>query len=525
MSKSETAATISGPPLGLGHAHTSVLVGLDAHPISVEVCCTRGPSFFQMVGLPEAAVREARVRVASALAGIGVLLDEYAITVNLAPADLRKAGAALDLPLAVAVLEAVRAIPAGSLSGTLLLGELGLNGEVRPVRGVLPQVDAARARGMAEVIVPAQNGREAGHVLEISVRVARTLGEVVDFCSGKATLKSAERAAFLAEDPEESCGDLADVRGQAGAKRGLEIAAAGGHNLLMIGSPGSGKTLLARLLPTITAPLSLNEALDVTKIHSVAGLLESEQGIVRRRPFRAPHHSVSEAGLIGGGDVPRPGEVSLAHRGVLFLDELTEFRRTALEALRLPLEDGVVCIARVRARACFPCRPVVVGAANPCPCGYLGHPKRACRCSTKSIDAYRSRLSGPIIDRLDVHLSVPPVDPRALTSKASAESSRSVRARVAQARERQRLRAEYHQLDCVTNAHLSLQALEQVAPLDSESRRLIECAMTELGLSARAYVKVLRVARTIADLEEEPHVRAPHLAEAIQGRLLDHRQF
>jgi len=316
-------------------------------------------------------------------------------------------------------------------------------------------------------------------------------------------------------------GDLSEVRGQTTARRALEIAAAGAHNLLFIGPPGSGKTLLARLMPGILPPLEFDEAVECTSIHSVAGLLPPEQGIVTERPFRSPHHSVSEAGLVGGGDVPRPGEVSLAHHGVLFLDELAEFRRGALEALRQPLEDGAVCIARARARAWFPARPVLLGAVNPCPCGYYSHPRRRCVCSDEARKRYRARLSGPLIDRLDIHVAVPPVEVSALTSARLGESSADVRARVALARAIQRDRSSRLFLSTSVNATLTRTELESVAPLDREARRLLEAAVEKLGLSARAFVKVLRVARTIADLEGEDRVRTPHVAEAIQGRLLD----
>jgi magnesium chelatase family protein len=511
---------VQGHPLGLAVASASVVVGLEARPIQVEVCSSRGPSFFQLVGLAEAAVREARVRVASALAGLDVLIDEYAVTVNLAPADLRKAGATLDLAMALGLLGALDKVPAESLRSTLILGELGLDGSLRPVRGLLPQLDGARQRGMLRAIVPSANAREAGIAQGIDVRLARSLKEAVDHLIGRRALPRVPPTVFVAGAPHEH-GDLADVRGQAGARRALEIAAAGAHNLLFIGPPGSGKTLLARMLPGILPPLEFDEAVECTSIHSVAGLLPPEQGIVSVRPFRAPHHSVSEAGLVGGGEVPRPGEVSLAHHGVLFLDELAEFRRGALEALRQPLEDGSVCIARARARAWFPARPVLVGAVNPCPCGYFSHPRRRCVCSEEARKRYRARLSGPLVDRLDIHVAVPPVEVSALTGARSGESSETVRARVARAREVQRRRAEALGLSARVNASLAGSELERVAELGRDARRLLELAVDKLGLSARAFVKVLRVARTIADIEGEERVRQPHVAEAIQGRLLD----
>jgi magnesium chelatase family protein len=473
-----------------------------------------------MVGLAYAAVRESRVRVASALARLGVLLDEYAITVNLAPADLRKTGSALDLALGVAVLAAVGKLPAGALDGVLLLGELSLDGGLRPIRGVLPQLEGARARGIESAIVPDANAAEAGLAEYLTTYVAGSLEDVVAHLAGRARLPRARRTGFT-PDVDGALGDLADVRGQSTARRALEIAAAGGHNLLMLGPPGAGKTLLARLLPTILPALTLEEAIETTAIHSVAGLVEAEKGVVARRPYRAPHHSVSEAGLIGGGELPRPGEVSLAHNGVLFLDELPEFRRDALEALRQPLEDGRVCIARAKARAWFPARALVVGAANRCPCGNLGHPARPCRCSPKARRAYLARLSGPLLDRLDVHVGLPPVDVRSLVGGIEGESSASVRERVVAARNTQGARREAGITRATCNAALPARDLAQIAPLDAASRKLVAEAVERLGLSARAFAKVVRVARTIADLEGEARVRAPHVAEAVQARIMD----
>lgn len=511
-------STICGPELGLAVAEASTLIGLDAHPIQVEVSSSRGPSFFQLVGLAEAAVREARVRVASTLARLGVLLDEYAITVNLAPADVRKSGAALDLAIAAGILGAIGVIPPSALEGVLLVGELSLDGSLRPVRGLLPQLDGARSRGLRYAVVPSGNAAEAGLATGIEVFRAESLAMLVAHLLGERDLPAVERTEFKPELSSSRL-DLSDVRGQSGARRALEIAAAGAHNLLMMGPPGSGKTMLARLLPTVLPPLRFDEAIDCTAIHSVAGLLPNDRGVVSERPFRAPHHSVSEAGLVGGGDVPRPGEVSLAHHGVLFLDELCEFRRSALEALRQPLEDGFVHIARARARARFPARPVLVGAVNPCPCGYHGHPRISCRCTDAARDRYRSRLSGPLLDRLDIHVNVPPVEVLALTRSPKGEDSATVRERVTRARSRQRARAQQLKLHHALNALLSNAELERVVDLSAESRKLLETAVNRLGLSARAYSKVLRVARTIADLEDEEKVRTAHLAEAIQGRI------
>lgn len=498
---------------------SAALVGLEASPIRVEVDASRGVPSFELVGLAEAAVRESRVRVRSAMAHVGIDLSEYRIVINMAPADLRKSGSAFDLAIACGTLVALGKIDASCFDNTLLLGELSLSGKLHGGRGVVAHALEARKRGVARIIVPRENEGEANLVRGIDVRSVAHLAEILAFGEGKELARPPRLAPSVREVL--AFDDLSDVRAQPMARRALEIVAAGGHNLLMIGPPGVGKTMLARRLPGILPPLAENEALELHAIHSVAGLLRGRETPPDHRPFRAPHHTVSDVALVGGSDPPRPGEVSLAHHGVLFLDEIAEFRRGALESLRQPIEDGVVTVSRANGKATFFARPLVVCAMNPCPCGYQGDPAGRCGCAVDRVRAYRARLSGPLLDRLDVHITLPPVDANAFLRGPPGEPSSAVRARVQKARDIQTDRLASGATTAPINVSLPSADLDRVCDPDDGARALLGRALDRLMFSARAYTKVLRVARTIADLQGLPRVLEDHVAEAIGLRAFD----
>ena len=499
--------------------------GIDATIITIEVNSSRGIKFF-LVGLPDSAVKESHERIVSALQVNGYKFPTCQIVINMAPADIRKEGSSYDLPLAIGILAATGTINSDKLGKYLLIGELSLDGSLQPVKGALPIAIAARAQGFEGFILPKQNAREAAVVNNLQVYGVDNITEVIDFFNGKKELIPTivnTREEFY-QNQINFPFDFSDVKGQENVKRALEVAAAGGHNLIMIGAPGSGKSMMAKRLPSILPPRSLGESLETTKIHSVAGKLNKDSSLIATRPFRSPHHTISQVAMVGGGASPQPGEISLAHNGVLFLDELPEFNRSVLEVLRQPLEDRQITISRAKYTLNYPASFMLVASMNPCPCGYYNHPTRNCVCNPRQVQKYLNKISGPLLDRIDIQIEIVPVPFEKISEQQPGESSASIRERVIRARQIQTERfANYPRIHC--NAQMTSKLLHQYAQPDSQGLQLLKNAMTRLNLSARAYDRILKVARTIADLEGSESIRSQHLAEAIGYRNLDRENW
>ena len=500
---------------------SSAVLGIDAYVVKVEVDVSDGLPAFSTVGLPDSAIKESRDRVTAAIKNSGFYFPSSRITANLAPAGIRKTGSAFDLPIAIAVMAATNQVDLANLESTMILGELALDGNIRSIQGGLPIAIAAKQNGVQNLILPAANAKEAAIVDELNVYPVESLSDAAAFLNSVKEIEpeSYTLSTAVETDDTQTYLDLIDVKGQEHVKRAVEVAAAGGHNLIMIGPPGSGKTMIAKRIPSILPKLSTEESLETTKIQSIVGILPSDTPLVTNRPFRSPHHTISDAGLIGGGNVPRPGEVSLSHNGVLFLDELPEFRRNVLEVMRQPLEDGHVTISRAAASLTYPANFMLVAAMNPCPCGFFSDPNRECKCTHKQIQTYVSRISGPLLDRIDIQAEVPAVKYAELSAEVTGEPSPIVRKRVEAARRLQHQRFDGTSIHA--NANMESKQIREYCKIESQAQDLLRVAINQLGLSARAYDRILKVSRTIADLDENPSIEAVHVSEAIQYRSLD----